>query len=694
MMNFQELRKLISKGNTGDAMDALLKMVEEGEWRNRRIRDDLIILSSQYQEIKRKGDMGMISGEEYARDRVHIDGALLSLIAALESGKEPEAAKTAPAPPAPEKETARKVPWWVVLIALLLPAGGFGIWKAFFDAENAAPAIPTPQEQPEAATPPVSGAQSVTAAFDWTCQPAACTAPCEVAFANTSQNADRFQWDFGDGQLSNQREPTYKYLTARAYTVTLTAIRGDQVNTLSKTLEILPPARTTAPGPPPPVAMFEADKWEGAAPCEVTFTNRSQHADRYTWLVDGAQAGSGRNLAYTFSTPGAHSVKLLAARGGLKDAYTQSVRIVEKPKAAVALFRAERLRCTAPCEIAFYNLSQNADQYEWLVNGSAVGRGNNLVQTFRNAGTYELRLNARGPGGADSYARSVIIDKEAARLAPPKAQFVANPTGGRAPCKVAFTNTSDNADRFAWYVNNALVGNERSFEYTFRAEGQYTVKLVASNTGGRDEFAKIIQIEKALASFSAAFLPERRTCSELPCNIVFTNRSAGAERYEWYVNESLVSKSTHLNQSFTRTGAHKVKLVAYRGTESKTALETIQVSTSGAAEMKIAFRADKTSCSAPCSILFTNTSENAESFKWYVNNLAVGNARDLRHTFNSAGTYTVKLYGSKSGTSKFSQMNVTITTGGTPAIKKMPVKIKPNTTAPTTPKPGLVKKPQ
>jgi hypothetical protein len=45
----------------------------------------------------------------------------------------------------------------------------------------------------------------------------------DVLFNNDSQNASRFEWDFGDGYISNARNPTHVFNATGSYDVTLTA---------------------------------------------------------------------------------------------------------------------------------------------------------------------------------------------------------------------------------------------------------------------------------------------------------------------------------------------------------------------------------------------------------------------------------------------------------------------------------------
>ncbi|MFA8299040.1 MAG: PKD domain-containing protein [Hyphomicrobiales bacterium] len=67
-------------------------------------------------------------------------------------------------------------------------------------------------------------------------------APVIVNFKNESENADKFEWNFGTDDRSTLTEPSYEYEKAGNYKVTLKGIHtlpnGDQCF-LSKTKEII-----------------------------------------------------------------------------------------------------------------------------------------------------------------------------------------------------------------------------------------------------------------------------------------------------------------------------------------------------------------------------------------------------------------------------------------------------------------------
>jgi hypothetical protein len=64
----------------------------------------------------------------------------------------------------------------------------------------------------------------------------------EVFFTNDSHKAKRFEWDFGDGYVSNDENPSHIYTGTGTFEVTLTAIsRSDQTDKAALTIEVLIP---------------------------------------------------------------------------------------------------------------------------------------------------------------------------------------------------------------------------------------------------------------------------------------------------------------------------------------------------------------------------------------------------------------------------------------------------------------------
>lgn len=66
----------------------------------------------------------------------------------------------------------------------------------------------------------------------------ACAKDCGVQFTNNSTNAVAFEWDFGDGEVSNQQNPYHVYSAPGTYTVKLKAINQNSTDEFSSQIEI------------------------------------------------------------------------------------------------------------------------------------------------------------------------------------------------------------------------------------------------------------------------------------------------------------------------------------------------------------------------------------------------------------------------------------------------------------------------
>jgi len=63
-------------------------------------------------------------------------------------------------------------------------------------------------------------------------------APSEVRFDNQSEEAESYEWDFGDGNFSNDPEPVHEYRSSGNFLVTLKARRGKKETTTEQRVVI------------------------------------------------------------------------------------------------------------------------------------------------------------------------------------------------------------------------------------------------------------------------------------------------------------------------------------------------------------------------------------------------------------------------------------------------------------------------
>jgi PKD repeat protein len=157
----------------------------------------------------------------------------------------------------------------------------------------------------------------------------------------------------------------------------------------------------------------------------------------------------------------------------------QDKELIPKPIANFSYSPSSNL--TAPISVTFTNTSQNANSYEWSINGQ-IFTTKNLSFQFSQAGTYTIILTATGDGGTDSYSQSITILRPITPTTSPVAGFSFSPNSNiTAPAKITFTNTSLNAISYKWDFGDGTTSTVTNPVKDFLQAGDYNVKLTATD---------------------------------------------------------------------------------------------------------------------------------------------------------------------------------------------------------------------
>ncbi len=108
-----------------------------------------------------------------------------------------------------------------------------------------------------------------------------------------------------------------------------------------------------------------------------------------------------------------------------------------------------------------------------------------------------------------------------------------------------FTNTAAIGDTFAWRVNNVTLSNNQNFGYRFTASGNYTIRLVVSESGCLDSFSKVIRVYAPAAQSSTS----SAACSGVSTGQMNVTATGGPApyTYTWQPNVSAAASATNLN---------------------------------------------------------------------------------------------------------------------------------------------------
>ena len=285
-----------------------------------------------------------------------------------------------------------------------------------------------------------------------------CEAPCNVAFNNSSEGAESYSWDFGDGSAPDDAaNPTHLYQEEGTYVVVLTVKASDPSETLTDTARKQVTILRSATDP---FGSFSVDKTACAAPCEVLITNNSRNTTSYSWDFGDGTTGNQTDSSFTHSYPdqGMYIINMTATGpNGSDDAEPVMVNVTA-PVPPVAAFEVDSVNHNgfAPSLVVFKNTAVDADTYSWDFGDPASGIYNtstdeNPSHNFRNSGLYKVKLTVRNSlNGLEDDVEMDIDVKE-------PVTFIRQYDGGGDDYGVSITQNPHNGEyAITGYTKNGL----------------------------------------------------------------------------------------------------------------------------------------------------------------------------------------------------------------------------------------------
>ncbi|MQY70739.1 PKD domain-containing protein, partial [bacterium] len=262
-------------------------------------------------------------------------------------------------------------------------------------------------------------------------------------------------------------------------------------------------------GQAPPDADFTADPRSGPVPLTVSFTDLST-GDPTEWFWDfgDTRTSTTQNPTHVYDSEGTYTVSLTVrnADGEDTEVKTNYITVTSGPLPA-ADFTGTPRSGSEPLSVSFTDLStENPTSWSWSFGDGGTSTSQNPTHIYNNVGTYTVSLTATNAYGSDTETKPGYITVSSAPQ-PPDADFSADPTSGSAPLDVTFTDLSSGSPTsWSWSFGDGGSSADQNPQYTYNAEGTYTVSLTATNADGSDTETKpdYITVTEALqAAFTA-----------------------------------------------------------------------------------------------------------------------------------------------------------------------------------------------
>lgn len=283
-----------------------------------------------------------------------------------------------------------------------------------------------------------------------------------VLFTDTSTgNPSAREWRFGDGKVSNDRDPVHTYSQAGSYVVTLRVSNPDGQDSASKTITI-PRSEATAP-----TASFGAPVVIGL---QAIFTDTSTGTvTSWDWSFGDGERSTVRHPVHIFPEAGVYSVTLIVRNAAGASTASRSVAVPtsQVPDANFSF------REILDQRMLFRDTSTN-EPTRWVWDFGDGGRSSerNPSHDYDSLGTYTVTLTASNLAGSSSETQFVVV------RGPLEAEFAFVVNGLTA----SFSDRSiGDPSAFSWTfgdgTNPVTVANP---EHTYGRAGTYTVTLTVT----------------------------------------------------------------------------------------------------------------------------------------------------------------------------------------------------------------------
>jgi gliding motility-associated-like protein len=392
-------------------------------------------------------------------------------------------------------------------------------------------------------------------------------------------------------------------------------------------------------------AQFSTNNTSGCSPLVVIFTDQSTgNPTNWRWDFGNSNGSIQQNPSAIYLNPGTYTVSLIASGPGGIDTVikTQLITVFRNPDAK---FVANRTTGCIPAPISFTDISVPGDaaltSWIWDFGDGSTSTQQNPTHTYTTPGTYTVTLLARDANGCKhEFTRPSYITI----MPKPTVAFTGTPINGcNIPHTVNFNNTTTGGSGFtyAWTFGDGSTSTQQNPSHTYTAGGNYTVRLVATNSAGCSDTLtrnNYVSINNIVANFSV-----NRTNPCVGQNVTYTSNSPGAVWWRWSFGDGNTSTSENPVRSYSTPGLYSVTLIVRNSNgcyDTITRADYIDVKPRPVTNFTAAPTAG---CEVPFTVQFNNTTVDGNTYFWEFGDGTTSTAQNPSHTYTSPGTYTVRL---------------------------------------------------
>ncbi len=453
-----------------------------------------------------------------------------------------------------------------------------------------------------------------------------CNKPFTRQFINSSVGADSWQWDFGDGSVSNTHSPFHTFKEAGRYRVKLIVGNKDtgcQDVTISRLVDIV----ELSPG-------FEVSNQSLCRKAEAVFTDTSISSSSWFWDFSDGTRSSEQHPEKVFDTPGIYSVGLTVS-----DVNGCSKTIVKKDLINVADLEADfAVGKQSHCDFfmaEFRNATTHNDplSFKWDFGDGNYSEEKSPKHKYTKFGKYSPSLTVTSPN-----ATCVVRKENLIEFNKPQASFDVAKTDVCVDEELEITNLSSHASFFKWSIDGAAQSSEPIPKVSFEREGIYDLSLVAiDNYGCKDSLMVKDYISVTSPKISVVATNVTKDCPPLVASFK-AESSSDIQTWQWDFgdgNSATVKNPTH---TYTYPGNYDVTLVGVNEFGCQTTITHEDLVT--VAGPRGTFNISQTDICVGDEVLFSSDTEYTTGFTWDFGDGNLGEQSAASHLYKSPGTFS------------------------------------------------------
>lgn len=456
--------------------------------------------------------------------------------------------------------------------------------------------------------------------------------PLPIAFTDTTTSPYpivSWEWDFGDGTTSTQQHPQHTYPQAGIYDVSLIAENSEGCRDTA-----FFPAYVQA-GEKPDV-NFVADTNQACALSEIDFTNLSSGATNFIWYFGDGDTAMSYHASHGFAALGDLAVMLVGNDRGCRDTMLRDDYVnILAPLPIIGI--SEKRLCELPRDVAFQNLSLQADTWTWLIDGTTPYSSNSFVHTFNTPGAHYVQLTV-----GNQSTGCIVRASDTLQAMPLEAAFEPDTNRGCAPLRIEFTDQSLNANQWKWYFGTGDSSSVQHPAYTYKHVGDYGATLAVKNAlGCRDTF--VFEPIRALGVTADFQAPNPVGCVPLTVNFQDLSQGTGPiASWLWDFGDTTTSTWPSPSHDYLYQSYHDVKLtvVDVDGCTDSITKGNFIYATQPMPDFLIT---PPVNCEDKSSTFVSLSSGAGLSYVWDFGDGNTSNQANITHAYADTGAYDVSL---------------------------------------------------